>query len=187
MRERYWLAAFWVLVVGSWVLGVAYGRWISNQGFFLDLSQAVRVPDPAQFDVWWQPLAYFVFTVIAVFVLSQLFFGVGAAIFLFARGVYDSTLIAKLESIIRGWSFPDLPMNEICMVLLIALILAINLPLCLWSAQLGGQRSAYMLQRIRGKPVRPELGTEPFSQFLIILALSIIIGLTAAFLFSYTQ
>ncbi|MEA1904539.1 MAG: hypothetical protein U9M97_01485 [Candidatus Hadarchaeota archaeon] len=187
MRERYWLAAFWVLVVGSWVFGVVYGRWISNEGFFLDLSQVVHIPGPSQLDAWWQPLVYFIFTVVAVFVLSQLFFGAGAAIFLFARGVYDSTLIAKLESTIGSWSFPDLPMNDICVVLLIALILTVNLPLCLWSAQLGTQRSVYMLQRLRGKPVRPELGTGPFSQFLIILAASIAIGLIAAFLFSYAQ
>ena len=186
MHERYWLAAFWVLVVGSWVFGVAHGRWISNEGFFLDLSQAVRISDPAEFDAWWQPFVYFIFTVVAAFVLSQLFFGAGAAIFLFARGVYDSTLIAKLEITIGGWSLPDLPMDEICMVLLVFLILGVNLPLCLWAAHLGGQRSAYMLQRIRGKPVKPELGTRPFSQFLIILAVSIALGLIASLLFSYT-
>ncbi len=188
MRERRWLAAFWLLVIGSWVLGVVYGRWMGGgSGLFADLGQAVSVTDPFLLDAWWQPLAYFVLTVISVFVLSQLFFGAGAAIFLFARGVCDSVLIAKLETTVGGWSLIDVPLDESFKVLVIGLILTVNLPLCLWTAHLGTQRSVYILQRLRGKPIKPEIGARPMSGFLLILAASVAVGLIAAFLFSYAQ
>ena len=186
MREEYWQAFFWLLVVGSWVFGVTYGRWVgAGEGFFLELSKAVRVPD--EFSAWWGPLAYFVLTVVAIFVLAQLFFGAGAALFLFARGFYDSTLIMRAEGFVRSWSFPNLPTNEVLTVLLIVLILAVNLPLCLWAAHMGTQRSIYVWQRLTGKPVKPEAGVRPMRDFLLILAASIVVGLVATFLFSYAQ
>jgi len=185
MREEYWQAFFWLLVVGSWVFGVAYGRWVgAGEGFFLELSKAVRVP--GEFGAWWEPLGYFILTTVAIYVLAQLFFGAGAALFLFARGFYDNTLIAGAEGIVRGWSFPNLPMNEVLTVLLIVLILAVNLPLCLWAAHMGTQRSIYVWHRLTGKPVKPEAGVRPMRDFLLILAASIVAGLVAAFIFSYT-
>lgn len=185
MREEYWRAAFWLLVVGGWAFGFAYGRWLSfGRGFFLELCRAVRVPSPFELGAWWEPLAYFPLTVVAAFVLSQLFFGVGAVIFLFSRGVYDSVLITKLETLMKGWSFPELPMKEVWMVLLIILILAVNLPLCLWAAHMGTQRSVYMWYRLTGKPVKPESGMEPIINFLKILAASIAAGLAAALILS---
>ncbi|MDI6819555.1 MAG: hypothetical protein QMC89_01435 [Candidatus Hodarchaeaceae archaeon] len=188
MREEYWRAAFWLFVIGSWVFGISYGRWSGGgKGFFLELSRAVRIPSPMQLNVWWEPLVYFVFTVIAIFVLSQLFFGVGAAVFLFSRGVYDSAMIAELEAMMRGWSFPDIPMNEVWTALLIVLILVVNLPLCLWAAHIGTQRSMYMWYRLTGKPVRPEASMKPITSLLLILAASIAVGLAAAFIFSYIQ
>ena len=186
MREDYWLAAFWLLIVGSWVLGVAYGRWGGGGGLFIDLSQAVRVPSPFSLDSWWQPLVYFTLTALASFVLAQLFFGVGAAVFLFSRGVYDSFLIVELERTVRGWSFPNIPGNELWMVLFIVLILAVNLPICLWAAHLGLTRAMRMFYRLRGKPLKPELGAKPVVTLLILLAASIATGLVGFFIFTYT-
>ncbi|MCK4405882.1 MAG: hypothetical protein KAV43_05185 [Hadesarchaea archaeon] len=186
MRGEYWHAAFWLLVIGSWVLGVAYGRWGGDGGFFVDLSQAVRVPSPLELSEWWQPLAYFTLTVLATFVLAQLFFGVGAAVFLFSRGVYDGKLIVLLEQTVGGWSFPNIPANEFWMVLFIVLILTVNLPLCLWAAHLGTRRATYMWYRLRGKPLKPEVGAGPMTTLLLILAASVAAGLVGAFLISYT-
>jgi hypothetical protein len=64
-----------VFVVASWAFGFAYGRWAGGGGFFLELGKAVSVP--LGFGSWWQPLAYFTLTILAMFVLAQLFFGVG--------------------------------------------------------------------------------------------------------------
>ena len=186
MREDYWLAAFWLLIIGSWVLGFAYGRWGGGGGIFVDLSQAVRVPSPLELGAWWQPLAYFVLTVLTTFVLAQLFFGVGAAVFLFSRGVYDSTLISQLEGLVGGWSFPDIPPNQFWMVLFIVLILAVNLPICLWAAHLGLMRAMHMFYRLRGKPLKPEVGTKPMVTLIILLAASVAAGLVGAFIISYT-
>ena len=184
MREEYWHHAFWLLVIGSWVLGIAYGRWGGGGGFFLDLSQAVSVPYPQ--GMWWQPLVYFVLTVIAAFVLSQLFFGAGAAIFLFSRGVYDSMLLGNLQLIVGGWTFPDIPPNQLWAVFFIVLILAVNLPLCLWAAHLGTQQATRMWYRLRGKPVKPGAGAEPLQTFLVILAASVVAGLIGSLAVSYT-
>jgi hypothetical protein len=186
MREEYWYALFWLLVIGSWVFGVAFGTWVGfGKGFFLELSKAVSVP--SNFGSWWEPLAYFIFTTVTVFVLAQIFFGAGAVLFLFARGFYDSTLIMNAENIVRGWSFPNLPVGEFMNVLLIVLILSVNLPLCLWSGHMGTQRSLYVWQRLTGKLVKPEAGVRPLRDFVLVLAASIVAGLVASFLFSFAQ
>ena len=184
MREDYWLAIFWLVVVGSWVMGMAYGRWVGDGGFLTDLSQAVRVPSPAQLDAWWQPLAYFALTVLATFVLAQLFFGVGAAVFLFSRGVYDSSLIAEIDRTVRGWSIQNIPSNEFMGVMFIVLILAVNLPICLWAAHLGLMRSMRMFYRLRGKPLRPE-APRPMATLIILLTASIVAGLIGSFIHAY--
>lgn len=187
MREEYWRAFFWLLVIGSWAFGVAYGHWVgAGEGLFLELSKAVRVPNPVDLGAWWEPLVYFILTVVAIFVLAQLFFGAGAALFLFARGFYDSTLIIWIGETVRGWSFPDLPTHGVLMVLFVVLILVANLPLCLWAAHMGTQRSIYIWSRLTGKPVKPEAGIKPMRDFLLILAASIVAGLAAAFIFAYT-
>jgi hypothetical protein len=183
MRGEYWHAAFWLLIVGSWVFGVAFGRWGGGGDLFVNLSQAVRVPSPIKLDVWWQPLAYFTLTVLATFVLSQLFFGVGAAVFLFSRGVYDSLLISQLEQFVGG--FPNITPGEFWMVLFIVLILVVNLPLCLWSAHLGTQRATRMWYRLRGKPLKPEVGAGPMMTLLLILTASVAAGLVGAFVITY--
>jgi len=188
MREEYWRAFFWLLVIGSWTFGVAYGHWVSTgESVFLELSRAVRVPGPVELGAWWEPLVYFIFTVVAIFVLAQLFFGAGAMLFLFARGVYDSTLIIWIGATVRGWYFPNLPTQAVLMVLFGVFILAVNLPLCLWAAHMGTQRSIYIWHRLTGKPVKPEAGVRPMRDFLLILAASIVAGLIAALIFSYAQ
>ncbi|MCS7131485.1 MAG: hypothetical protein NZ934_02000, partial [Hadesarchaea archaeon] len=140
--------------------GVAYGRWIGGgKDFLIELSRAVSVPNPSQLKAWWEPLIYFPLTAISTFVLAQLFFGVGAMVFLFSRGVSDGMMIIELERMVRGWSFPDLPINEIWMMIFMLFILFVNLPLCLWAAQVGTQRSIYVWCRLRGKPVKAGAGS----------------------------
>ncbi|KXB02498.1 hypothetical protein AKJ43_01670 [candidate division MSBL1 archaeon SCGC-AAA261D19] len=185
MHEERLEALFWLLVVCSWAFGLITSYWFGSNEFFLEMSKAVRVISPNQMNEWWQPLIYFTLTTVAVFMLSQLFFGVGAVIFLFARGMYDGLLIAQLGSILGGWNFADFPVEQVWMVLIFILILSVNLPLCLWSGKLGVQRASYMLYRLRNTPVQPNFGAEPLSKFPLILAISIIIGVLGALLLSY--
>jgi len=181
MREEYWHYVFWLVVVGSWVFGFAYGKWGGGYGgFFSDLSKAVGVPQPSQLEIW-QPILYLTLTVIASFVLSQLFFGVGAAIFLFARGVSDSGLVTSLEIMVSNWNLISVPTAEIWAVFFMMLVLVVNTPLCLWAAQLGTQRARRMLYRLRGKPIKPDIHTEAISNILIIITVSLAIGLLATF------
>lgn len=183
MREDYWSATFWLVVVSSWVMGMAYGRWVGN-GFFIDLSQAVRVPSPTHLTDWWQPIAYFTLTVIATFVLAQLFFGVGSAVFLFSRGVHDSLLIAEVDRMVRGWSIQNIPAEEFMGTMFIVLILAVNLPICLWAAHLGLTRALRMFCRLRGKPLKPE-AQKQMATLLILLTASIVTGLVGSLILAY--
>ncbi|MFH1820969.1 MAG: hypothetical protein ABH852_00790 [Methanobacteriota archaeon] len=186
MREEYWHYAFWLIVVGSWAFGVVYGKWGGGYGsFFSDLGQAVSVPRPSQLELW-QPIMYFTLTVVASFVLSQLFFGVGAAIFLFARGVSDSGLITSMEIMIGNWKLTSVSPAEIWTVFYIMLVLAVNAPLCLWAAQIGTQRAIRMLYRLRGKPIKSLSNVQPISNILIIIAVSLAVGLTATFALAHT-
>lgn len=150
----------------------------------MNLSRAVRVTSPLDLNVWWEVMLYFTLSVVAIFVLSHILFGVGSAVFLFARGMYDSSLILYLETTVSGWSISEIPTSEVLMVLITALIVAVNLPLCIWAGELGFQRSVYTLYRLRNEPVRPEFGSEPLSNLLIIVSVSLVVGLIAAILFS---
>jgi hypothetical protein len=186
MCEEYWYYAFWLVVVGSWVFGVVYGKWGGGYGgFFSELGQAVSVPSLSQLELW-QPIVYFTLTVIAAFALSQLFFSVGAAVFLFSRGVADSGLITNLEMVIGNWKLTSVSPAEIWAVFYIMLVLAVNTPLCLWAAQLGTQRAMRMLYRLRGKPIKPMANVQLISNFLIILVVSLAVGLTATFALAHT-
>ncbi|MGQ9788186.1 MAG: hypothetical protein ACUVQM_02580 [Candidatus Hadarchaeaceae archaeon] len=186
MREEHWYYSFWLIIIGSWILGIAYGKWWDGSGGLLsDIGKAISVPPPSSMEVW-QPLLYFPLTTIAAFVLSQLFFGVGAAFFLFMRGVYESSLITSLETIFSGWKLTSITSPEIWTVLFIVLIFATNLPLCLWAAHLGTQRSIRMLYRLREKPTKPITGPELASRLILIITLSLIAGLTASFAIANT-
>jgi len=140
MRGEYWHYAFWLLVIGSWVLGVVYGRWGGGgSGIFADLGKAVSVPSPDRLS-WWQPILYFTFTVIAAFVLSQIFFGAGAVVFIFSRGVNDALLFNKIELMVGNWNLGNstsITSGGLWSVFFIILVLTVNLPLCLWAAHLG--------------------------------------------------
>lgn len=185
MRGEYRHYAFWLLIIGSWVLGVVYGRWGGGGfGIFADLGQAVSVPSPTLLS-WWQPLLYFVLTVVAAFVLSQIFFGAGAAIFLFSRGVCDVLLFNNLELMVGRWTLPSIPSNELWSVFFIMLVLTVNLPLCLWAAHLGTQRATRMLYRLKGRPLKPEIGSGTILNLLLVLTASLVAGLVAAFALSY--
>lgn len=175
----------WLLVVSSWVFGVIVGRWFGSESLFLELSKAVRVPSPEDISLWWEFIVYFSLSIVSVFILSRILFGVGGAVFLFARGIYDNSLIVYLEGTIAGWSITQIPISEVLMSLIVVLILAINLPLCLWSGQVGIQRSIYTLERLRGEPIDPEFGSEPFSNLVKFVTVSLLVGLLAALLYSY--
>ena len=176
---------FWLVVVGSWVAGFVYGRWFGSPRLFFELSQAVRVTTPIDLGIWWEVIAYFALSTVSVFLFSHVLFGVGGAIFLFSRGVYDSHLFSQLEFTVHGWSLLDIPMTEVWLVVIIALILAVNLPLCLWSGQLGIQRAFYTFSRLRGKPIDPKFGSEPISDLIWIFVASLGTGVIAALLYSH--
>lgn len=154
-------------------------------GVFTDLSGAARVTKPVELGVWWELIAYFSLSTISAFVLSHILFGIGGAIFFFARGAYDVTLISYLETTISGWPSSNIPGSEICMVLITLIILGVNLPLCLWSGQLGVQRSFYTLSRLRRKPINPEFGSDPLYNLIKIVSASLVTGLVAAVIFSH--
>lgn len=189
LRVRKLESLSWLPVVSGWVLGVIAARegilGVEKNGIFAELSKAVSIPEPIDIGAWWEVIAYFTISTLAVFALSHLFFGIGGAVFMFARGVHDNFLIIYLETTIGGWSISSTPMPEVLTVLLVLLILGVNLPLCIWSGQLGVQRSLYTLYRLRNEPIKPELGSKPFSYILVIVAASLFVGLIAAILFSH--
>jgi hypothetical protein len=184
MREEYINYSFWLLIVGSWVFGVAHGKWLGGEeSIFAELGQAVSIPKPVDLG-WWHPLFYFPLTIVATFVLSQLFFGGGAAIFMFSRGVCDGILFMNLESTISGWNLPTISAVELWTVFFIIMVLTVNLPLCLWAAHLGTRRSVRMFHRLRGRPLKPEAGL--VSALLMLLSISFVIGLVGTLAISYT-
>ncbi len=176
---------FWLSVITSWIFGLAIGRWYGRSSILMDLSKAVRVPGPSFFGVWWEIILYFALSTVAVFVLSHVLFGVGGAVFLFARGIHDSTLIVYLENILQSWSVSNIPMVDVLKVLFVVLIFTVNLPLSLWAGELGIQSSVYTLNRIRGEPVSPGFGSEPLNRLLMIVAASLVTGFVAALLFNH--
>lgn len=184
MREEYLEYTIWLIIIGSWVAGVAYGRWGGGaSSIFSELGQAVGMSSPSQL-AWWQPLLYFPLTVIAAFILSQLFFGGGAVIFIFSRGVSDSLLLANLENLLASWNLLAVQTATIWAVFFTILTLAVNLPLCLWASHLGTRRSFRMFQRLRGEPLKPESGI--LTGILLIIVISLVAGLMGAFALSYT-
>lgn len=207
MRGGYWYYAFWLLVIGSWVLGVAYGRWGGeDSGIFVGLGQAVSVPSPVLENTaadnvggagqavsvpspaklsWWQPILYFTLTVVASFVLSQIFFGAGAAVFIFSRGVNDALLFNNIESMVVNWNLWEPTSIPFWSIFFAMLVLTVNLPLCLWASHLGTQRAMRMLYRLRGKSLKSEVEAGPISNLLLAVAASLAAGLVATFALSY--
>jgi hypothetical protein len=187
MREQYTYYAIWLLIIGGWVFGMVYGKWGGGTtSAFAELGQAVSVPNPTNL-AWWHALIYFPLTVIAAFVLSQIFFGVGAAVFLFARGVVDSSLLITMEVMISRWNIFSIPGGELWHVFFIMLVLTVNLPLTIWAAHLGTQRSTQVLSRLRGKPTKPGSGASPFSNLVLCVTVSLVVGLIASFALAYSQ
>ncbi|MFN4133591.1 MAG: hypothetical protein ACK4GQ_04395 [Candidatus Hadarchaeales archaeon] len=183
MREEYLEYSLWLLIIGSWVAGMAYGKWGGGaSGIFSEIGQTVGLPPPVQL-AWWQPLLYFPLTVLAAFILSQLFFGGGAIIFIFSRGVIDSTLLENLENLLARWNILTLEAATIWTIFFIILVLAVNLPLCLWASHLGTKRSFRMLQRLRGNPLKPESGI--WGGLLLLVTVSLVAGLIGSFALSY--
>jgi hypothetical protein len=183
VREEYLNYSLWLLVIGSWVFGVAYGRWLGgNESIFAELGQAVSIPEPVELS-WWEPFLYFPLTVVAAFLLSQLFFGGGAAIFIFSRGVCDSVLLLSMETAIKTWNPISGTPEVLLSVFFIIMVLTVNLPLCLWAAHLGTQRSIRMFHRLQGKPLRPEAGLA--SGLMLLVSVSLVLGLIGSLAISY--
>ncbi len=174
----------WLLIVGSWVFGVLFYRWIGRYDLIFEIGAAVSIFNPLNFGAWWEIIAYFTLSTVSVFIFSHILFGAGGAIFMFARGMHDGLLIGYVEGTIGGWSISSINMSEVATVLIVLIVLSVNLPLCLWAGQLGSQRSVYALYRLRNKPVRPGFGSEPITNLLIIVAASLLFGLIAALLFT---
>jgi hypothetical protein len=185
MRWEHWHYGFWLLIIGSWVLGVVYGKWGGGgSGIFADLGQAVSVPSPAGLS-WWQPILYFTLTVVAAFVLSQIFFGAGAAVFIFSRGVNDAMLFNRIEETVGNLNLISIQPSALWEIFFIVMVLAVNLPLCLWAAHLGTQRSTQMLYRLRGKPFKTEAGETPIPNLIMVIAASLVAGLIATLALYY--
>ncbi len=183
MRDEYVNYSFWLLIIGSWVFGFAYGKWLGgSSGVFADVGQAVSVPPPADL-IWWHPLLYFPLTVLAAFILSQLFFGAGSSVFMFARGVGDSAILLNLEAILKNLNVLNINNAQAWNIFFIMLVFTVNLPLCIWASHLGTSRSARMFQRLRGKPLQPESGI--ISGMLILLGVSLVIGFFGTIALSY--
>ncbi len=186
MREDYRYYTFWLVIISGWVFGMVYGKWGGGYGsFFSELGQAISVPRPGQIELW-QPIVYFTLTVVAAFVLSQIFFGVGAFVFLFARGVADSGLIGDMEIMVSNWKLASIQPVDLWAIFFITLVLAVNLPLCMWAAHLGTMRSTRILYRLRGKPIKPMASSESISNLILIIAVSLAVGLIATLALSYT-
>jgi hypothetical protein len=184
MREESQRQLIWVLIIGAWVFGLSFGRWGGgSEGVFADFGRAIGIPQPDALS-WWQPLVYFPLTVVAAFVFSELFFGAGAILFMFTRGTWDSVLFQNLEDLLSGIDIVSITGGEIWSIFFLLLVFAANLPLCLWASQLGVRRSVRTLGRLRGKPLRPEVGL--VSGLLVLLAISLVVGLMGAFAISYT-
>jgi hypothetical protein len=190
MREEYATYLLWLLIVGSWVFGFAYGKWFGAAqatgagDAFGQLSRAVSVPEPLALKGL-EPLLYFPLTLIAAYVLSQLFFGVGAVIFVFSRGVGDSALFLHLEATVKAWDITTVSSGQLWNIFFVILVLTINLPLFLWAAHLGTKRSIRMFHRLRGKPLRPEAGL--VSGLALLLAISLVLGLIGTLAISYAH
>jgi hypothetical protein len=92
-----------------------------------------------------------------------------------------------MEAMISGWNIFSIPGGELWNVFFIMLVLTVNLPLTIWAAQLGTQRSTQVLSRLRGKPTKPGSGTSPFSNLVLCVTVSLVIGLIASFALAYSQ
>ena len=103
MKGERWESISWLLAIGSWVAGAILGRFNVYEGdIFLGLSKAVRVPDPSSLNAWWELILFFTLSTVAIFALSHVLFGGGGAVFLFSRGLYDSSLIFLLENTVKS-------------------------------------------------------------------------------------
>ena len=183
MKKQTVTYLIWLVIVVAWVAGLSFGRWgPANKTFFGELGRAVGIPGPSSLE-WWQPLLYFPLTVVAVFVVSELLFGAVAPLFIFARGVWDSVLFSQLETSIQGLDITAVTGGTIWMIFFYILVFVGNLPLCLWASHLGIERSIRNLERLRGKPLRPEEGL--VSGLILLVVISVILGLMAAFAVSY--
>lgn len=185
MREELLSPLFWLLILGGWVAGVSFGYWMGGD-LSRELSLVTSVPPPSELGGWWEPLLFFALTPLSCYLLSQLFFGVGAPLLLFLRGTHDGgILIRTLEASFSGFSFPHFSPREVLSTLFILLVLSVNLPLCLWASHLGTSRATYLRHRLTGRPIRAGEGSSTFSSLPLLLGLSLVAGLFASLLFGH--
>jgi hypothetical protein len=171
------------VLISAWIAGFSLGRWGAGvETPLFEFGSALGVPKPDG-PGWWAPLIYFPLTVIAAFVVSELFFGAVAPVFIFSRGLWDSTILSALEHTLRGLDITSITGGQVWTIFYYILIFVGNLPLCVWASHLGVVRSLRTLQRLQGKPLRPETGLA--SSLLALIAVASVLGLLGALALSY--
>ncbi|MEM1689868.1 MAG: hypothetical protein QXU01_01405 [Candidatus Hadarchaeales archaeon] len=179
MREETKKQLVWLFVIAFWTLGFFFSRWSNPPAFAKEIGRSISVPLSGDA---WLPLVYFPLTVVASFVLAQLFFG-GGIIFMFFRGVWDSTVFSRLEAIVAETNLISIQYGQLWTMFYYLMILGCNLPLCLWAAQLGASQSLKVLERLQGKLVRPS--EEVRWKMLMLIIASIVLAIPSSLAISY--
>lgn len=181
MREETIRQLLWLVVISCWAAGFVLSMWGRLPGFFTEIGRAIGPPQ-AEPGAAWRPLVYFPLTLVASFVLAQLFFG-GGVFFTFFRGAWDVAVLRELEAIMRDIDPLSVQQGQIWTVFYYLVVLGCNVPLCLWASQLGALHSVRTLQRLRGRLVRPS--EEVKSQMIKLLAISIGLAVVVSVALSY--
>ncbi|MEM2875058.1 MAG: hypothetical protein QW567_03455 [Candidatus Hadarchaeales archaeon] len=184
MRADCWPPLFWLVIAGSWALGFLLARAGIYEPVLMEMGRAVSVPGPESL-AWWQPIPYFLLTVLAAFVLSHLFFGAASALFSLCRGMNDYLLLQGAAAILSGFSQLEFSTAQLGQLFFITVVLVANLPLSLWAAHLGAENSMKALYRLRGRPWRDWGNRRPLPNLLLALGASIAAGVAASFALSY--
>lgn len=184
MRAGYWPPLFWLVIVGSWASGFLLGRAGVQETVLAEMGRAVSVPLPDGM-AWWQPIPYFLLTVVSIFVLSHLLFGACSALFSLCRGINDYALLQGAMAIAGGLGPIEVPVAKLGQLFFILVVFAANLPLSLWAAHLGAENSMKALYRLRGKPWRDWGDRKPLHNLLLALGASVAAGVVASLALSY--
>lgn len=179
MRDETKKQLIWLFVILAWTLGFFLSRWGNPPDFAEEIGRSISVPLSGEA---WIPLVYFPLTVVASFVLAQLFFG-GGIVFMFFRGVWDSTVLSRLEAVVAEINLLSIQHGQLWTTFYYLMILGCNLPLCLWAAQLGAFQSIKVLERLQGKLVKPL--EEVRWRMLMLLVASIVLAVPSSLAISY--
>jgi hypothetical protein len=181
MRDETLRQLLWLAVISCWVAGFVLSRWGRLPGFFTEVGQTIG-PPLAEPSAAWKPLIYFPLTVVASFVLTQLFFG-GGVFFVLLRGAWDAAVLRELEAAAGSIDLLSFQQGQVWVIFYYLTILGCNVPLCLWASQIGAFHSLKTLERLRGRLVRPS--EEVRSHMIKLLAISIGLAVVASIALSY--